>query len=78
MPRVVVQGWNPGFRTVSFIQLLHKAGKRKCSLPEAKALVDDLLAGKPFEVKFDLCEQAAAFAHAAKNLGAIVKGYGSE
>jgi hypothetical protein len=78
MPRVVVHGWDPGFRTVSFIQLLQKAGKRKSSLPEAKALVDDLLAGKSFEVEFDLSEQAAAFAQAANDLGAIVKGYGSE
>lgn len=73
MPLVVVRGWLPGFRTVSFIQLLQGIGKGKYSLPEAKALVDSLLSGNPFEIEFDLREEAITFANAATDLGAIAK-----
>jgi ribosomal protein L7/L12 len=46
MRRVQLIGWERGFQTISFIKLLRVSGVRSLSLPEAKDLVDQLLASK--------------------------------
>jgi hypothetical protein len=68
MTEVRLVGWRKGLRTVSLIQAMyHHAGIR---LPEAKALVEDLLAGRPVAVSFTNAAHADAFRALASRLGA--------
>jgi hypothetical protein len=57
---VRVTGWEKGLQKISLTKLLQEgAGK---NLPEAKSMVDALLEGKSFEVRFENDELARTFA----------------
>ena len=68
MPIVRVSGWEPGMRKISLTKLVQTSSGK--DLTEAKAMVDALLAGQPFEVSFDNEEAARFFADQVKELGA--------
>ena len=68
MPIVRVVGWKPGMRKISLTKLVQaNAGK---DLGKAKAMVDALLEGQPFDVSFDNEEAARSFSDQASALGA--------
>jgi hypothetical protein len=71
MTRIIVTGWRPGFKSISFIKLLRQAGGVSRSLPEAKDLVDNMIGGHPFALEFDDERDAAQFVAAAEELGAL-------
>ena len=68
MATVRVSGWKPGMRKISLTKLVQTGGGK--DLAQAKAMVDGLLEGNPFEVSFDNEEAARSFADQAKDLGA--------
>jgi hypothetical protein len=68
MTEVRLAGWSHGLQVVSLIQAkIDRAGIR---LPEAKSLVEDLLAGRSIAVSFTDAAQADAFRALAGRLGA--------
>jgi hypothetical protein len=71
---VNVVGWKPGFKTISFMRLIREQGSAARGLPEAKQLVDGLLQGKRFAMKFTTQNEASSFITQAKELGAITDG----
>lgn len=71
MKHLAVVGWKPGFQTISFIKLLRQSGARKMTLPDAKACLDQILAGKPLDLYFDSGQDIGAFIREAGKLGAI-------
>ena len=68
MPIVTVSGWVPGLRKISLTKLLQLSGGK--DLGEAKAMVDALLEGRPFEINFHDEDAARTFADQARTLGA--------
>lgn len=71
MTTINVTGWHPGFKTISFIKLLRDESAEKYGLSDAKALVDALLEGRPFSLRFEAKAQAERFIAEAKSLGAV-------
>lgn len=70
MPIVRVSGWEPGMRKISLTKLVQEGSGQ--SLAQAKAMVDQLLEGQPFEVGFDNEGAARSFADHATKLGAKI------
>ncbi len=68
MTEVRIGGWRPGLLTVSLIQALREHAE--IDLPDAKALVEELLAGRSIRVSFTDARQAGAFRALASHLGA--------
>ncbi len=71
MTTVRVTGWQPGFKTISFMKLLREGSQSERSLSEAKALVDGLLNGNAFTIDYPYREEAEAFVKSASDLGAV-------
>jgi hypothetical protein len=71
VPIVDVTGWRRDFKTISFVKLLRQGSQADRSLVEAKALVDGLLEGKHFSLRFEQEDEAAEFIGSAELLGAI-------
>jgi ribosomal protein L7/L12 len=70
MQKVKIIGWEQGLKKISLTKLLQEsAGK---DLAEAKAMVDALIEGQPFEISFQQDADARAFLEGAKRLGAKV------
>jgi len=68
MAEVRLVGWSKGLKVVSLIQaMIDQPGIR---LPEAKSLVEELLAGRSIAVSFTDAAQADAFRELASRLGA--------
>jgi hypothetical protein len=68
MPCVVVDGWVPGMNPIRLVQLLR--ANTGLGLANAKHVVDAFLEhGRPIAVPFIDGAAAAAFAHAATELG---------
>jgi ribosomal protein L7/L12 len=71
MTEVRLVGWRKGLQVVSLIKAMYNyAGVR---LPEAKALVEELLSGRSIAVSFTDAAQADAFRALASTLGAQVE-----
>lgn len=68
---VRVTGWDQGFRTISFIKLLRQSSLEGYGLSRAKALVDGLLEGRAFSLRFASVTQAREFVAEARKLGAF-------
>jgi len=71
MPNVILTGWKPGFKSVSFIKLLRTQGAAPRGLAEAKSLVDALLQGEQFSIDFATESEANSFIRQAESLGAV-------
>ena len=70
MITVRVTGWRPGMRKISLTKLIQESAGTELGL--AKDMVDGLLDGRPFALRFEDEDRARFFADRAEELGAEV------
>ncbi len=71
MSRVLLTGWNTGFRKVAFTKLIQS--QTNSSLKEAVGQTERMLDGGTVAIEFQTLDQARAFAAEAQALGAIAR-----